>query len=364
MKVLVDLRTLSKNPSGIGYYTYNILKHMEMKDTQVKLFGITDQESGKLLETLKDKMTIIETPFKVKQMNIYRYFLEMEKIITNEKIDILWQPNFIFIKNFKKKHPDLKIVVSIHDASPILHKKNFSILYQLYFRFYVNKAIKDSNHILYISNTAKREVETVFKSASIKESSVIYPLIDYKKMDEKYEKNVNGFLYYGNLEKRKGVHILLYAYDLYRQRGGTKELHLFGNMRNNSIDKQLKEMLEKYDKSIFYHGYLNDSDKWEVISRFGVGIFPSKGEGFGMPAVEMLLSGKSVIVSDIAVYKETIGESGSYFHLVDDIHQSASNLSEVMIQDIYNKRQFDIKYLRFDNKTNIIRYKEVLIKKD
>ena len=54
-------------------------------------------------------------------------------------------------------------------------------------------------------------------------------------------------------------------------------------------------------------------------------VFPSKAEGFGLPSLEAMHAGAPVIVSDIPIMREVVGECGYFFDPED-----ASTLSEII----------------------------------
>ena len=79
-------------------------------------------------------------------------------------------------------------------------------------------------------------------------------------------------------------------------------------------------------------GYLDDESKSQAISRAYAGVFPSMAEGFGIPAVEMRLAGKPVIVSDLPVYNETMNQSGRYFKIDAEQKKTVENLVEALME--------------------------------
>jgi len=68
-------------------------------------------------------------------------------------------------------------------------------------------------------------------------------------------------------------------------------------------------------KRFFYTGRASESELVEILDQSTALISPSRGEGYGLPVVEAALRGLPVLVSDIPIYHEVVGEGGLFFSL-------------------------------------------------
>lgn len=349
LKIAVDLRKLSRKPSGIGMYTYNFVKEM-LKYSDLCLIGICDvSESSQIKELKKYGMEIIEYSHKVdKSYQIFKYFKFIEKVLIKEKPDFFWEPNFIIPRNLKKNVPEIKMAVNIHDITPIVNKKYYSIIYRNYFKIFLNYTINNSDMFIFISEDTKKSCNNKFKKLRSKPQLMDYVIVENNCNNELHDDEY--FLYVGNIENRKGIDILLEAYKKYIEKGGQNNLKLCGNIRDKKLKVKLSDYICKYKNRIEYYGYVDENKKYKLLSKCSAFVFPSFAEGFGIPPIEALYLGKPVIVSDIDVFKETMGVCANYFKLDDNnVYDSINSLSETLFdyavpkyEDIQNlKKKYD-----------------------
>lgn len=346
MKMLVDLRKLSQNPSGIGIYAYNFVKGL-MKVKELELFGVTDVLlSDEINELNEEGLKIISYNKKVdKNIEVFKYFDFINCIMKKENPEIFWEPNQIISKNLKKSNPKIKIMVTIHDIFPITTPKYYSLKYRIYFKYFLKKSIHNSDYIIYVSNFTKNETNKYFKESLNKKNFISYNIVN----KPRYEFEVNDgnyFLYIGNIEKRKGVHVLLEAYKKYLDDGGDKLLKIAGSMRDKEIQNRMNDLIEKYPNKIEYLGYINDEIKWKLLYNCSAFVFPSYAEGFGIPPVEALIIGKPVILSNLEIFKEICCENNNFFDLEDNLDITCRNL-EFLMKNFLNQHHED--YVKISN---------------
>jgi len=65
--------------------------------------------------------------------------------------------------------------------------------------------------------------------------------------------------------------------------------------------------------NIHFAGYVQESEKIEILRGASGVIVPSFAEGFGIPLVEGAMLGTPIVCSDIAVFREVVGDLASYF---------------------------------------------------
>ena len=327
MKLLIDARNLGSRPSGIGMYAYNWIKALEECDN-LDIHVIVDViESVQIKELDKDEEVTIHCygQFSNKSASVIRYFKYVQQVINEERPDIFWEVNNLC--PIKIKNPYGKYIVTIHDMFPITMSGCFGKVYPYYFRYGVAKTIRSVDAILYDSKYSKGETEIYFPIAKKKNSFISYIIIPPIPKIQVEDKDY--FLYIGNLEKRKGTDILLDAYEIYVNQGGTKDLVLGGKVREDDIEARLK-VLEKKLPGLHYLGYIDDETRTRLYRECGCFVFPSRAEGFGMPLIEALQCGKPVIASNLEIFKELVGGVINVFEMTNEKEDSTRLATEMM----------------------------------
>lgn len=330
MKILIDLRKLSRNPSGIGIYIYRFVKGMINIDSDLQIIGITDVFlSEELLELHEKGVRIISFGKTIdRNFKIISYFSYIQNKIYEIKPDIFWEPNNIL--PIKIKNPYGTIMTTIHDILPVTLKKYYSLAYRLYFKESLKKTIKYSDLLVYASKYTKSEVEKKFINSKKKDNFVSYNIV--KLNGDASKKDIidkNYFLFIGNVEKRKGVDLLVRAFKLYRDNGGKKELYVAGTLRDKSIKVMIDSVNEKQE-SIHYMGYISNDEKERLIMECSAFVFPSISEGFGIPPIEAMIYRKPCILSNIEIFNEIFGGNVNYFNIDIDSEKTIKNLRDTL----------------------------------
>jgi glycosyltransferase involved in cell wall biosynthesis len=79
-----------------------------------------------------------------------------------------------------------------------------------------------------------------------------------------------------------------------------------------SFVEQIKIKAKKYNVQLEWLSQISDYEKYSVLSKTELLLFPSLFEGFGYPPVEALNCGAAVIAFDLPVVRESCGESVIY----------------------------------------------------
>ena len=315
MKLLIDARNLGSKPSGIGMYAYNWIKALE-KNKDINIHVIVDVvESPQVKELQEDSRIIVHSygTFSNKSASVFKYFKYVKRVIKEAKPDIFWEINNL--APVKIKNPYGKYIVTIHDMFPITMPECFGRIYPFYFKFGMRKTINSVGGIIYNSKCTQDETEKFFPKAKKKKSYISYIIIP--KIPEMEVTSKDYFLYMGNLEKRKGVDILLDAYEKYVRGGGNRELVIAGKVRESEIEARLQELTQRLP-TLTYLGYVDDETRTRLYRECGCFVFPSRAEGFGMPIIEAMQCGKPVIASNLGIFTELVGNFIEVFDLKDD----------------------------------------------
>lgn len=326
MDFYVDARTMASKPSGVGIYLYHLLKQLtKYGDLQITL--LTDViESDEIKYFQNRKIAVIAYGERIyKSAAVIKYFRFIQNVLINNQPQMFWEPNNIIpikIKGYRGN-----IMLTIHDLFPITSASYFGMIYRIYFRNGIKRGIKQADKIIYDSKETMRYSEKYFTDITRKENFVSY--IPMPKLEEEIIEDEQYFLYIGNMEKRKGVDLLLKSYLAYRLQGGEKKLYLAGKMREREVESLMVETQGKID-GIKYYGYITPEEKRKLLSRCSCFVFPSKAEGFGIPPIEAMNYGKPLILSELSIFKEIIGESANYFGLDAKEEEQIENLKKAL----------------------------------
>ena len=325
MKILIDARTLGTKPSGIGIYAYNFLCGI-LEDFEVIL--VTDLSTSSEMQNLKKKgVRIIEYGKEVyRSSGVFDYFKFVRDILRQEQPELFWEPNILIpirLSGFNGK-----TIITIHDMFPVTMPQYFGKKYSVYFKFMLKRTLKHTDLILYNSFETKKETEQYFPAAAKVPSEVMYIIVPKIRYEGEL-RNDNYFLYVGNVEKRKGVDILIEAFDLYIQKGGTKNLIIAGKKREEDVDAALASLTTRYPDRVTYKGYVSDEEKNQLYACADTVLFQSRAEGFGICVLEAMSFGKPVLASDLSIFQEIVGDTISYFPLAG----GAEALCDAMLQD-------------------------------
>ncbi len=324
MKILIDARTLGSHPSGVGIYIYRYIK--ELVETKHEVILVTDVATSDEMRHLQESGTQIICYGKIvyRSVQVLRYFSFVRNQLMWLQPDIFWEPNNLIPSGLSGYHG--KVMVTIHDIFPITHAKYFSPIYSMYFKVMLHRTSRIADIILFSSQQTQGEARQLIPRLTQATHHVLYPIVPRIEANTQ-STSKDYFLYVGNMEKRKGVDILLMGYDLYRQRGGTSPLILAGKKREDDVDAMIQTLVQKYPE-VEYRGYVSDDERETLYKNCSLFAFPSCAEGFGMPLIEAMNYYKPILASDLSVFHEIAGESINYFAIDGDITHQAESLMQ------------------------------------
>ncbi|HDK16869.1 MAG TPA: glycosyltransferase family 1 protein, partial [Nitrospirae bacterium] len=169
----------------------------------------------------------------------------------------------------------------------------------------IQKILKNTDAIITVSRFQKKEISEWFGFPDNR-IFVVYHGVDterFGKTEDERMINCEYIMYLGNLVPRKGVHYLLRAFALVKD----KIPHdlLLAGVRGYSSDSIFAMINELGLKTrVIVRESPDDSEVINYLSYASVFVFPSLYEGFGMPPLEAMACGCPVIASDNTSLKE------------------------------------------------------------
>lgn len=314
MNILIDIRCFLDKPyTGVARYTLNFFNSLFEKDlvNQYFLFYNSWHLRNKDLPNFNwPNVQIVDFHWPNKIFNFCLKFFRWPKIDQlvekriDKKIDEIFLPNFNFFAFSKNK----KITLVIHDLSFEIYPQFFTFKQRLWHKLIQPKKLsRQATKIITHSQNTKNDIIRFYKIDQSKieikkppmSENFFQPIEEKEKIrvKEKYQLPKDFILYLGNLEPRKNLETLIYAfYQLTTNNLITHHLIIVGKGREKKKLEKLVSKL-KIDKQVRFLGYIPEEEKKALYHLAKVFVYPSFYEGYGYPVAEALASGLPVITS-------------------------------------------------------------------
>ncbi len=322
MNIAIDIRCLTeKNRTGVGEYTVGYLNNLfdADKENQYFLFYNSWQDvSDNIPRWGQNNVHYIvsKLPSKVFNFLVWLRIIKLDRFIERKfninNLDQFFSPNINFISLTEK----IRFILVIHDLSFEFFPDFYSWKRSLWHKF-VNpkKLCQRAEEIITPSENTKRDVVREYKVESRK-VKVIYPRIsslfderrtaNNEQVKLKYNLPDQFILFLGTLEPRKNIVSIIQAFKNSELRTKNYELIIAG-----AKGWKYQNILKEIDKTsgVQYVGYIDEKDKVNLYTMAKLFVFPSFYEGFGLPVLEAMSCGVSVITSNRSSLPEVISSS-------------------------------------------------------
>ena len=300
MKKTIFLETHNiKNPTtGFGVFNYGLIK------------GLSNHETGNLDITVSAKNPEVlkkefRNKFKYKKIfgfNRYKAFRIFKKYD-------LWHS----VNQNTKVEPRkaTKYLLTIHDVNFAENPQNIGNKQYKLFLEKLNKA----DAITYISEYAKKQAHLYFTIPNVPEYIIyngnpiteIEDTSDYKpevSIERPFLYSIGDFLEKKNFNSIVAMMKFIPDYDLIISGNHNKE---YGNkVKQTIIDLNLSNR-------VFLTGKVSEKGKQFYMKNCKAFVFPSLGEGFGLPPIEAMKFGNAIFLANRTSLKEVGGENCFYW---------------------------------------------------
>ena len=227
------------------------------------------------------------------------------------RFDVYHEPNFV-------PHPTrLPTVVTVHDLSVLLfpewHPADRVKFHDRHFR----RGVESANHVVVVSESVRREAiehlglppdRVTAIHNGIGDHFRPQPTAEVERTRRKLGLPPRYLLAVGTIEPRKNVGTLLRAFaDLPAAVRESCPLVLAGGWGWKSEPERERFETEARHRGAIHLGYVADEDLPGLYAGAAALFYPSFYEGFGLPPVEMLACGGTVIASTAAAVREVVG---------------------------------------------------------
>tara|TARA_B100000315_G_scaffold212472_1_gene209859 strand:- start:2068 stop:3189 length:1122 start_codon:yes stop_codon:yes gene_type:complete len=316
MKIAIDVRTLSKPKSGIGYYVQSLINGLNKFESPYEYFLFSDNQ-GILNEIKKNqKITYIKSPFSHENHLVGDLWenTALPHRLRAEGISLFHGPSYII--PFIKK--GFKTIATIHDIAFFLYPDMEPLKFRIYMRCMIKAITKRADLIIAVSASTKSDLVNILNVPEEK-IRVVHSAVNekYYKLEhknssikKKYNINKNYFLFVGDLLPRKNISKLFEAFSLLPERIKNEyQIVIVGGRKYSfkRIENTLKE--NNLTSSVIFTGYINEEDILLLYNSADIFVFPSFYEGFGFPILEAMSCGVPVITSNVSSMPEIAGDA-------------------------------------------------------
>jgi len=289
IKVFIDdgLMLAREKPTGIGWYTLNLMRELPGLGIQVKR------------KKYSDLFCSMPTPIKR-----IVYLAASFGNCLRKDVDLIHYTNF-YVPPCRHRVP---VVSTIHDLTSYLYPQTLPASYRYYCRFAVACAVKYADLILTPSEAVKIELLDRFKTLTDDKVKVVFQDIrDLFFTAVKTDVAKEHFLYVGVLEKRKNLEMLIRTFSRFSENFKNAKLVLIGKpgFGFDEINQAIGQ-----SKNVVYYNYMPDDELVKMYNKSHALIMPSLYEGFGRPVIEAMALGLPVIASNIPTNRELLQRHG------------------------------------------------------
>jgi alpha-1,3-rhamnosyl/mannosyltransferase len=321
VKILINAFPLLAPKSGVGYYTWHLLRALaaryQPQDDFVYFYGrrfarvIAPRPPQLDVQARRVLRRLLADPYRLTQPIkelIFRYGA------TRVAPTLYHETNYVLLP-FRGPQ-----VVTVFDLSIKRYPQTHPRGRVRFFNAYFDRRLPNADRILAISEFTKRELCTLMNVPP--ERVTVTPLAPPAGFTRASAEAIQTFrqrrnlppaffLYLGNLEPRKNLVMLVRAYARLRRRHGAAlpPLVLAGEatwLSDNLFSTIASERLAEH---IILPGYVPEEELPLWYSAATLFVYPSLYEGFGLPVIEAMAVGTPVIIADAASLPEIAGDA-------------------------------------------------------
>jgi glycosyltransferase involved in cell wall biosynthesis len=313
LKIAIEARPIKWSyGTGIGNYTYGLIEKLhEIDHTNHYTFLWPDQHPEPFIP-MQRPYTFYSLP-----KDDRREELEIPVWLQQEGADLYHLPQ----NGFRTpKSTASKLVVTIHDLIPYVLPEMVRPSFLKRFILEMPEIIERSNHIITVSQAAKRDIIKLFQVAPAKISVVpSAPAAGYGRLPpatvalelcQKYRLKRPYILYVGGLNPRKNVTELIYAYSKISRKLPAGQLLVICGSEGHHLQK-LRALVNtlNLEANVIFPGFVASADLPLLYNGADLFVYPSLYEGFGLPPIEAMACGTPVIVANTSSLPEVVGKA-------------------------------------------------------
>ncbi len=319
MKIALDARSLTKNPTGISNFLINSLNEMIIQNHDCYFFllihkPLNSNIEKKLIKNHNVKVIIDKTLYS--KIGTLWYLIRLNILLKEIQPDYFWSPATLIPFGFNYK---IKTLITVHDVVFKEYKSTMSKFNLFIHILLFNKSIKKGTVIWTVSNYTKSRVLKYYPKIS-EDKIFVGSSVDknvFRKMDisekelifKKYNISEKFLLFVGTIEPRKNIKFLLSLMpDLTKENYSLLVIGAKG--WGKTFIKDIMES-ENYPKEkVIFADFTPPDDLVKLYNLAYIYISTSLNEGFGLPQLEAMSCYCPVVTSHNSAMIEIVENAG------------------------------------------------------
>lgn len=318
MKICIDARWISAQPSGIGVYTRELIRELSRLDTRNQYICLFDSE--KISDRTREQTGFAQNPnwsAALVNMPVFsiRGQLKMPGWLKRNQVDVYHSPNWMipFGAFPVRRSGGPACVVTVHDLIPMLlpdhsprsRKRRFFPFYRALMRSLGKRA----DTIVAVSESSAADI---VEHLPVDRRRV---RVVHNGVSEIYEPGSQSrkpvILYVGRLDPYKNVPLLVEAFaGVLEALGEGPRLEIIGARDDRYPETEAAIARLGLAAHVEQREYVSESQLLEAYQVARMLVLPSSYEGFGLPVVEAMACGTPVVCSNTSSLPEVAGEVG------------------------------------------------------
>lgn len=210
-------------------------------------------------------------------------------------------------------------ILTIHDVRGLCSDNG--PIDRILFATVLRQALQKADHVVTVSEAMRSEILSFFPHKPV---SVVYNGLNAsmykssscaacKKILAKYKLPSEFVLAVGHFERRKNYPKLINAIAILKRRGQTCSLVIAGNDSGEGAALLRQIVSLGLTNQVLLLNGLSDLEVRCLYRLCSLFVFPSAYEGFGIPILEAMASGRPMVLSDLKVFREITENQSMYF---------------------------------------------------
>lgn len=314
MRVALDTSAVPDQPAGAGRYVVEIARRLPGRGVETTL--VTRRGDDARWRGYSPEATVSAQVPRERALRLLYEAYRLGSSPVARDTDVWHGPHYTMPRRGTRP-----TVVTVHDMTFFTNPEWHERSKVAFFRRAIAYSARHARAIISVSEYTSRLIDELLDDHA---PVVVAPLgVDLERFsldatgdDEVlarhgYRRDVDYFLFVGTFEPRKGIDVLLDAFTRVAGEDPRVELWLAGQHGWGVAEVEARLTTHPVASRIRRLGFVADEALAPLLRRSVAAVYPSRGEGFGLPVLEALACGVPVVTTRHTVMEEVAGDAAT-----------------------------------------------------